>query len=203
MQTITYPSGMIGPLPPAPPRRFSVAEYARMIESEAIPPDDRCELLEGWVIPKMPHNPPHDNALENADYAIRPLLPPGWRVRVQMAITTADSQPEPDLCICVAPQARRGRHPEPADIALLVEVADATLRQDREIKGRLYARAGIAVYWIVNIAARQIEVYTNPDSAASEPAYLVRTDYEETNSVPLVINGQTVGLVAVRDLLPD
>ncbi len=66
----------------------------------------------------------------------------------------------------------------------------------------MYARAGIEIYWIVNLVDRQVEVYTKPDSTAVEPSYASRQDYREIDSVPLVINGQQIALVLVRDLLP-
>ena len=203
MPVITYPSGVVGPLPPSPPARYTVAEYHNLIELGAFATDERFELIEGWIIPKMPRNPPHDVAVDKSQDAIRPLLPPGWRIRIQSAITTDDSEPEPDIAIVKGPPDRYGSaHPTSAEIGTLIEIADSTLKFDRGTKGRMYAAANIAVYWIVNLVDRQVEVYTNPDRAAVEPSYRSRQDYPETDSVPLVIAGQQAGLVPVRDLLP-
>src|SRR5271168_2093048 len=136
--------------PPYPVWRFTVADYHRLIKAGGLTEDDPVELLEGWIVPKMPHNPLHDSTLDGAQDILRNLLPIGWRVRVQMAITTADSEPEPDLAVVRGPAERyRKRHPGPKDIAMLVEVSEATLRRDRVHKGRVYSKAGISIYWII------------------------------------------------------
>jgi len=94
------------------------------------------------------------------------------------------------------------RHPGPQDIALLVEVSNTTLPRDRTVKARVYARAGVAVYWIINLVDRQIEVYSEPTGPAPQPAYGRRTDYRPGQAVPLVIGGTQVGQIAVNELLP-
>jgi Uma2 family endonuclease len=78
-------------------------------------------------------------------------MPLGWRVRVQLAITTSDSEPEPDLAVvCGSIRDHARRHPAPHEIVLVIEVAASSLTVDRA-KARLYARAGIPAYWIVNL----------------------------------------------------
>ena len=89
------------------------------------------------------------------------------------------------------------RHPEPRDIALVTEVADTTLAKDRRRK-RTYGPAGIPVYWIVNLPGRRVEVYTGPTS----DGYASRVDYAPGEAIPLVIDGETVGQIAVTDILP-
>jgi hypothetical protein len=107
--------------------------------------DDRVELLEGWIVPKTVHNPPHDTTIELIDAALRPVLPKGYRLRIQSSITTADSEPEPDLAV-VRGRARdhAARHPVPEETDIVIEVAGASLSRDRGTKLRLYARAEIA-----------------------------------------------------------
>jgi Uma2 family endonuclease len=118
------------------------------------------------------------------------------------AIQTADSQPEPDLAIVKGPAGRyEARHPKPSEIALLIEVADTTLLDDRNLKGRLYARARLPVYWIINLVERKVEVYTQPRGGKA-PAYRERRDYGREESVPLILVGHPMGLIPVRDLLP-
>ena len=85
---------------------------------------------------------------------------------------------------------------------MVVEFADASLEFDRVVKQRIYARAGIPEYWIVNVVETQLEVYTDPDATATPPAYRTRTDYTPGQSVPLVLDGQTVAGIPVADLLP-
>src|SRR5258707_9414200 len=93
-------------------------------------------------------------------------------------------------------------HPGSQDLALVVEVADATLEQDRRTKLRIYARAGIAVYWIVNLNERLVEVYSKFSGPASLPQYAHRQDYRATDSIPFIIDGREVGRVSVQDILP-
>src|SRR5262245_53218635 len=119
-------------VPPFPVRRFTVDEDYRMLQAGVFQSGDPYELLEGWIVRKMPHNPPHDGTIELVDDQIRPRLPAGWRLRIQSAVDTADSAPEPDLAVV------RGtagsyvkKHPVPGDVALIVEVSDTTLDRDR------------------------------------------------------------------------
>lgn len=189
--------------PPFPVRRFTVDEYHRMIQAGLLTEDDRVELLEGWIVLKMPRNPLHDATVEIADEALRPRLPVGWSVRVQSAISTPESEPEPDLAV-VRGGARDylSRHPGPADIGLLIEVSESSLVRDRDEKGRLFARAGIPCYWIINLVDARVEAYTDPTGPAANPVFRQRQDYGPADSVPLLLGGQVIGLIAVRDLLP-
>ena len=176
-----------------------------MISAGILSESSNVELIEGRIIHKMSRNPPHDVVLDQTNEALRSRLPGGqWRVRVQSAITLPpDSEPEPDIAIVAGPASRYARnHPSPGDIALVVEVADTTLEDDRIEKGRIYARAGLPVYWIVNVRERQVEVYTQPAGDAN-PAYLSRNDYRLDDSVPLVLFGQRVADVSVGELFTD
>ena len=85
---------------------------------------------------------------------------------------------------------------------MVIEVADATLQRDRTLKQRMYAVAGVPVYWIVNLPETQFEVYTGPSGPAVEPGYRQRQDYGLADEVPLVIEGRAVGRLVVRELLP-
>gem|GEM_PF-1458405 len=69
-------------------------------------------------------------------------------------------------------------------------------------KNRIYARAGVLEYWIVNLVERQIEVYSDPTGPVSEPVYRIRKDYLPGSAVPLVLEGQPVGTIAVDAVLP-
>jgi Uma2 family endonuclease len=185
-------------VPPFPVRRFTVDEYHRLIQGGFFAADERFELLDGWITPKTSRNPPHDFSLTRASGVLRVRLPSGWDLRGQCAVTLATSEPEPDLALVLAPLDRyRARHPGPADVGLLVEVSDSTLDSDRNVKGPLYAQAGIEVYWIVNLVDTVVEVYTMP----SPTGYLQRQDYTLADAIPLVLGGQLVGPVPVVELL--
>jgi Uma2 family endonuclease len=85
---------------------------------------------------------------------------------------------------------------------MVIEVSDATLRRDRGLKKRIYARARIQVYWIINLPENRIEVYTEPIREAEEPDYQRRQDYFPDDEIPVVIEGREVGRLAARELLP-
>lgn len=94
------------------------------------------------------------------------------------------------------------RHPNKDDAAVVIEVADKSLERDQTQKLRIYARAAIPVYWIVNLPDRRVEVYTDPQPAADPPSYATQTDYPEGSSVPFVLDGTTVDMIAVDEILP-
>jgi Uma2 family endonuclease len=202
--SVIVPPSTLSLLPPSlPVRRFTVDEYHRMIQAGILTEDDAVELLEGLVVPKMPRNPTHDGTIEIVAEAVRCRLPAGWRVRGQSAITTMDSEPEPD--VAVVPGSVRSHlqhHPGPQEIGLLIEVSDATLARDRNEKARMYARAGIVCYWIINLIDRQVEVHTDPTGPGPNPVYRQRQVYAGATSVPLVIGGQEVAQIPVSELLP-
>jgi Uma2 family endonuclease len=183
--------------------RFSVAEYHRMIRMGILMENHRVELLEGMIVEKMPHNPPHDYTITRIQRRLARYLSEDWILCVQCAITTRRSEPEPDLAVVRNLEAVYfTRHPGPRDIALLIEVADSTLADDRQDKGLIYARARIPIYWIVNLNDRHIEVFTEP-KGGKEPTYRRRTDYGTDARVPLVLDGEQVGQIPVSELLPS
>jgi hypothetical protein len=183
--------------------RFSVEQYEKMIETGVLTSEDRVELIEGIVIQKMTQHPPHATAIDYTADVLRPLLPGGWRLREQKPIKLSDSEPEPDIVLVRGPlHLYERRHPRPADITLVIEVADTTLETDRRDKGRAYARARIQCYWIINLSEHQVEVYTEPRTGKT-PAYRRRTDYAIDALVPVFIEDVEVGQVEVRDLLPS
>jgi Uma2 family endonuclease len=174
-----------------------------MIRAGILAEGEAVELIEGYLVLKMTKYPPHESTVNRLRKRLDRVLPSGWDSRIQGVITLADSEPEPDYVVT------RGsdddydtRHPGPGDIGLIVEVADSSLAEDRTDSQRIYARAGIPVYWIVNIPDRQIEVYTDPQPAADPPAYASRRDYRSGDTVPVTLDGVVVGSVAVPDVLP-
>jgi Uma2 family endonuclease len=183
-------------------RRFSVEEYRRLGDAGVLTDEDRVELLEGVITPKMIHNPPHDAAIMLIEEALRPLLPSGWMIRIQSSITTSDSEPEPDLAV-VRGTARdySRRHPAAADVGLVVEVADTSLLRDRN-KTRLYARAGVPTYWIVNLADSQIEVHWQPSGPCDSPEFQQTAVYRRGDHVTLTLSVASASKILVDELLP-
>src|SRR5262249_27239198 len=138
--------------------RFSVARYQRMVETGILTADDRVELLENYVVMKMPHNPRHDGTIDLVKAALDGKLPPGWLLRIQQAIVLGDSLPEPDFAVVRGtPRSFLTRHPTPSDVGQLMAVADASLLPDQRDKTRLYARANITSYWLINMVDSRID----------------------------------------------
>lgn len=143
-------------------KRWTRAEYERLIDLGAFGPADRLELLAGDLVVCEPQGTPHMTAIRAAEEMLRLCFGAGWEVRTQAPVALdEESEPEPD--VVVAPGTFRDyRHVHPSRPVLLVEVADASLDADRERKGSLYARAGVPEYWIVNLVDSTLEVYRDP-----------------------------------------
>src|SRR5262249_39150874 len=141
--------------------RFSVAQYQEMFAKGILTTRDRVELIEGYLTEKPKINPPHAQSVRRTSIALARHLPAGWITQVQLPITLSESEPQPDFSIVRGGEDQYSdRHPGPADTALVIEVSDSTLADDRGIMRQLYARDKIPTYWIVNIPDNQLEVYT-------------------------------------------
>jgi Uma2 family endonuclease len=183
-------------------KRFTPTQYHALIHSGIIQEGEPVELLEGYLVEKGMRNPPHEMSLRRLTARLPPHVP-GWFLQIQGAISLGESEPEPDGVLLRGDETTcDGRLPTAADIGLVIEVSDSTLGFDRRDKGRIYARAGIPVYWIINVADKQAEVYTDPDTSATPPAYRTRTDYLPGATVPITLDGSVVGTIAVSELLP-
>ncbi|MEG4308509.1 MULTISPECIES: Uma2 family endonuclease [unclassified Microcoleus] len=145
-------------------KRFSIAEYHRLGELGFFAPDDRVELIRGEIIIKATKSTFHSVCNSLLLKKLYPLLEERAIVRGQEPIIlSADSEPEPDVVIA------RNRsdnylssHPEPADILLVIEVSDSTLKYDRRTKLSLYAESEISDYWIFNLVDIQLEMHSEP-----------------------------------------
>ena len=140
------------------PRSRCTASVSRSMrrwsESGVFTNRDRLELIEGFLVAKMTQHPPHAAVCVITSDALHRLLPDGWHVRGEkpLRIPSRASLPEPDLVIARGiARNYMDRHPEPADVALVIEVADSSLDDDRNVKSRVYGGGGIAIYWIVNL----------------------------------------------------
>jgi Uma2 family endonuclease len=196
---------------PFEPRRrtWSVAEFERFITLGIFAPDERLELIHGEIVEKVTQNPPHATALFKTAQTLLALFGHSHLVRQQMPLSfgaTRGDRPEPDVAIVAgAPADYAVQHPRTA--LLVVEVSDTTLAYDRTVKAAVYAEAGIAEYWIVNLPDRLLEVHRQPARMTDEPfghGYLSIMRYSEDASVtPLVsAGGQPASTIHVVDLLP-
>lgn len=183
--------------------RMSVEGYHEAARLGILTESDRVELLEGWLVAKMTKKPPHTIAKGLVQDELIRVTPAGWYVVIEDPVSTAESEPEPDAMI-VRGRRRdyRDRQPGPGDVPLVVEVADSSLGEDRRTKRRIYAKAGIATYWIVNLIDCQVEVHTEPSGPIPPPTYGHREVFGPDAEVPIVLDGHEVGRVAVRDILP-
>jgi Uma2 family endonuclease len=184
-------------------RRWTRKEYGELIKIGFFVEDEPIELLGGQLIVAEPKGSPHATAVALTVEALRAAFGAGWLIRVQDPVALdAESEPEPDVAV-VPGRARDYLAEHPARPALLVEVAESSLAFDRGHKGSLYARAGIADYWIVNLVDEVLEVNRGPAldrSAEFGWRYLdVQTLRPGAAIAPLARPDVTV---AVADLLP-
>jgi len=184
------------------PYQWSRGEYYKLGELGLFN-EKRVELIEGEVIEMSPIYSPHMTSVTLAIDALRDAFGKGWVLRVQGPLSLGiNSDPEPDLAV-VAGKARDFKDSHPTTAALVIEVADSTLAYDRNVKASLYAKSGIADYWIVNLKKRQVEVHRRPIidvTAKYGYSYADKMIFTEQDSVAPLAKPKTK--IAVADLLP-
>lgn len=152
------------------PRLFTVDEYYAMGKAGVFAPDERIELLEGRIVEMGPIGPLHASAVDRLAALFAATFAGRAIVRGQNPVRLSSrSEPQPDIAL-LQPRydyyARR--HPEPADVFALIEVAAGSLGYDRGRKLRAYARRGIVEYWIIDLPKRRIETYRGPSAFGYE-----------------------------------
>jgi Uma2 family endonuclease len=153
-------------IPPDLQRRLRVDEYHRMIGAGVFDDDERLELLEGVIVGMSPQSVLHARVIQYLVRLFARGLADPYVVRPQLPLTLGDDgEPEPDLAIVTVDEAcAPGRHPTQA--LLVIEVANESLAKDRGLKAAIYARGGVAEYWIVNLVEQTLEVYLEPQPGA-------------------------------------
>jgi Uma2 family endonuclease len=128
--------------------------------------DDRIELIEGELIEMPPIGSRHASVVDELNHQFTRVIPDALRVRIQNPLHLSDiNEPQPDLALVRArPDRYSGDHPGPEDVLLVIEVSDASIDYDRQVKVPLYARARIQEVWLVDLTAGQIECYRRPAS---------------------------------------
>ncbi|HEX8847713.1 MAG TPA: Uma2 family endonuclease [Pyrinomonadaceae bacterium] len=179
-------------------RLLTTSEYEQMIAVGIFNEDDRVELLEGVIVEMSPKSALHAALTEDANDYFKARLKDKAVVRSQNPILLSDlSEPEPDLVIVAPPkQNYYSQHPKSSDVLLIMEIAESSLRLDRNTKGRLYARAGIIQYLILNVNEMEIEDYREP----SADGYRRKQTYKAGQSFNLVAFPSIK--IEVSDLLP-
>lgn len=180
-----------------------------MIDVGIIKSGEPLELLDGRLVPKMSKNPGHRIATHRTAEVLRALLPKGWYVDTQESVLLtelhvgAGNVPEPDISVI------RGEtddypenHPTVDAIALVVEVADSTLRDDRGLKKHVYAHARVPEYWIINLVDGQLEVFQRPMGSGLKADYEVTRTLSLNESVSVRVGSKTVGPIPVKSMFP-
>ena len=146
-------------------RRFTVAEYYAMAEAGILTQQDRVELLDGDIVLMAPIGNRHAFCVDWLNRFWVLALAERAIVRIQNPVRLNDSsEPEPDIALLGwRDDFYVSGHPGPQSVLLLIEVADSTVDFDRNQKLLLYARAGIAEFWVVNLQDRRVETYAEPD----------------------------------------
>lgn len=145
-------------------RPLTVAEYHQMGEAGILTEDDRVELIEGQLIAMSPIGSDHSGTVNALNRMLVRAVGDRGVVAVQNPVQLDDfSEPQPDFCV-LKPRDDDYRRatPRPHEVLLIIEVAKSSLAYDRAVKRALYARYGIPEFWIVNLAANEVEVCRGP-----------------------------------------
>ena len=174
-------------------KRWSVDEYHCMSKLGLLNSNERTELIAGHITIMAAKGTPHVTSLHLLANVIRDHLGNTALVRTQDPIQLDDfSEPEPDLVIVQGNVLDYvEQHPRPDQVYLVVEVADSTLKQDCEVKDKVYAQAGITDYWVLDLPNRQLHVFRDP----TPDGYTHHLILKEPNQVsPLAFSEMAIAL---------
>ena len=180
-------------------RTFTVEEYHRMGEAGVFGSDERVELIWGVIREMSPKGRRHVQAVTLANNLLTPALKGRAIVQIQdpVSLKNSTSEPEPDVCVLSSADPRDAGS-EDLESLLVIEVADTSLRFDRQDKAVMYAQAGIADYWIVNLVDDVLEIHRDPKDGIYQDRIVLKPS--DTVS-PLAFPDPDLE-IAVRDLLP-
>src|SRR3989442_10423608 len=184
-------------------RRWKRVEYDRLIECGFFRPGDPIELVGGQLIVAEPQGSRHSATIRAVDEALRVAFGAGWDVRTQLPVALdEESEPEPDVAVVPGSFGDyAGGHPSRP--VLVVEVSESSLAFDRAHKGSLYARAGLADYWIVNLIDRVLEVYREPGRDPNAPfGWRYQSTSAQAPEASVAPLASSYALVRVSNLLP-
>lgn len=185
----------------APVKRHFVTldEYDRMVESGVFEPEAQIELIRGEIVDMPPPGPAHESSVARLHIFLsecvqrRSLV---WPQGNSIGLPGSNSRPQPDITLLRwRDDYYSGQRPRPEDVILLVEVSDSTLKFDRRDKPQIYAEAGIAEYWVVNLVDSVVEVYADPQAGKYHTTRTVRRG--ETLQLPVGPGGE----IAVGDII--
>ena len=184
-------------------RRITADEYEAMIRDGVLTEHDKVELVDGRLEEIVPQGDDHVWAVDELDEQLSAMSDGTWHSRKEHPARVSDyDEPEPDIVIAAGTRkALKGCRPTAAEILLVTEVSVTSQAYDRGEKRERYVRAAIPVYWIVDLKACTVEVYTDPEPDAGQ--YRACHVYARNDRVPVILAGKFVGEVAMADLLPD
>ncbi len=200
---LMMPAHIAAPVPATPPRNLLwTVDQFHYLGDLGMFEGRRAMLIDGVIVEEGATNPPHRVALELSSDAIRTAFGAGWRVCVQMPLVLGlSTDAEPDIAVVAG--SPRGTTAHPTTAALVVEVADSSLRFDTTVKLGIYAASLIADYWVLDVNARQLLVFRDPKVDHSSPhghTYQTQRTLGPADAIaPLAAPGRTVN---VADLLP-
>jgi Uma2 family endonuclease len=181
--------------------RLSVEDFHELLRLGILDADDRVELLRGLLVKKMSINPPHAMTVQKLNRLLMRKLPEEFVVRCQSPITLSDSEPEPDFAVVLGPDDRYlDVHPVPADVLLVMEVSHSTFPRDSTLKLSIYAAAKLPEYWLIDLVAGEVVVYTQP-KGGKKPGFRGRVVYDKASEIPLVLGGKNVGSIRVAEFI--
>ena len=176
-------------------RLFDVDEYYAMAEAGILTESDRVELLDGEIVTMAPIGSLHASCASLLTHLLVTYVGERAVVRVQNPVRLSSrTEPQPDVTLVKWGDYSQG-HPKPEDVLLLIEVSDTTVESDRGVKLPLYARSGVREVWIVDLPARSVETYSEPEGDSYAKTGLVGLDGELS---PAALGGVAL---SVREIL--
>lgn len=180
-------------------RRFTVDDYHRMGEVGILSPTDRVELIDGEIVSMTPIGPRHGASVDRTNRVLVTAVGTSAIVRVQGSVRLdLFHEPEPDI-VLLRPRADfyASAHPGAADILLIIEFAESSIDYDRDIKRRVYAKAGVVEYWLVDLNEDVVHVHADPSNAV----YRSVTSYRRGQF--LTPRSLPSGVISTLDLLGE
>ena len=166
---------------------LTVEQYHQMFEAGIITERDKVELIKGEIIDMSPIGNLHSHYVGQLTDIFYEIFGRGVAIRGQMPIQLdKQSEPEPDIALCLPPRRRYIDHPPtPTEILLVVEVSHSSLNFDQQIKLPLYAEAGIPEVWILEVEGQKLHVSKQPENGQ----YVSQKTYTAQDAIELEIAG--------------
>ena len=207
LESSAVPSEPLVGRPEGLPYRLSANDYFRMVDADIIPTERRVGLWEGYLYEKMAKKMAHSGASSKVTTALIRAIPNEWCLWPENPILIDNfTAPLPDVSVvrgCSDDYTGRDSVPKAGEVGLVVELAESSLRKNLTTTLQIYARAGLPVYWVVNLVARRVEVYSEPRVEESGVArYTSVAMFEGDQDVPLVLDGREIALIPASDLIP-